>query len=207
MDRRCSETVRARFGNEVKIYKYPIGNMEVERYDTNKINKSIEHDELFNNDKRNLFLVCAEGRIAIAKTEFNREKKTDVVFMSPATTKDEKNEVLDEGCDETKHLYFFKREKKNDYNYNLTKTVEMILRNYKEYIFDVLKILRVENENGSRIYLRLSKKLSSIKLKNEKDTGTRKRKTFLFTKCYRLLFFLSLLFYQGDPYIFVRKRL
>ena len=191
--------MRIRFRNQIKACNYyPIGNMKVERYDTEPINKKIDQEE-FNKDKRNIFLVSSNGRVAIAKSESGKEKR-EVVFMSPATSEEEKIEFSEDECDANEYLHFFKAEKSNDYNYNLTKTIERILDNYKEYVFDILKILKVEGEFGSRIFLRLKKKIFE-RLENEDNVNIavtkkteKKQNIGSFFVCRYLLFFLSLLF-------------
>ena len=192
MDGSRNENMRSRFTS------YPIGNMQVERYDTEPINKQINQEEL-NRDKRSIFLISSKGRVAIAKSECGKEKGA-LVFMSPATSEDDQIDISDEEDDASEYLHFFEKEKSNDYNYNLTKTIERILCNYKEYIFDVLKILKVEGETGSRIFLRLKKRISdrpenedNVKIAITKKSKN-KQNTVAFSMCRYLLFFLSLLF-------------
>lgn len=189
-----------RFENEKRVHRYPIGNMAVERYDTDPINRTIARDELFGNDKRNVFLVSSEGRTVIAKSEFNREKKrANVVFMLRATTDGQKIRVSNEKCDESGYLHFFKKERTRDHNYDLTETVNKILCTYDEYVFDVLRILKTKGENGPRIFLRL-KKRTHDRAKEEgderafRDKTKQKRSGSRFVAFRRLLFCLSLLF-------------
>lgn len=154
-----NENVKNQSDNEFIFNKYPIGNIEIERYDTGKINRIINYNELFNIGIRNLFLLSKNGRVGIAKSEYSKGKKSkDLVFMLVAIREDDKiKESNDTYYDNTECLYFFKKEMNDDYCYNLTKTVDKILDCYKEYVFDVLKIQRDYGEKGCRIYLRLRK--------------------------------------------------
>lgn len=154
-----NENVKSQSDNEFIFNKYPIGNIEIERYDTGKINRIINYNELFNIGIRNLFLLSKNGRVGIAKSEYSKGKKSkDLVFMSVAIREDDKiKESNDTYYDNTECLYFFKKEMNDDYCYNLTKTVDKILDCYKEYVFDVLKIQKDYGEKGCRIYLRLRK--------------------------------------------------